>query len=90
MEELKNCPACNSEDVYLQPGHDGWVHCNECDITAHEEAWQAPRKRVEELEADLAKVTEVCDEIVNDLDEDLYNSAYQRAQVWIQLKQEGN
>jgi len=50
-ERLKPCPSCNNENVYLQPFHDGWVHCNDCATTAPHDVWQGPRKRIEELEA---------------------------------------
>lgn len=69
-ERLKPCPSCNSENVYLQPGHDGWVHCNECAITAPEEVWESPRKLVEELQSRIKRMSEVMELFTYEWSED--------------------
>jgi len=54
MEELKNCPTCDSSNVHHEDlAFVDLGDCLDCNTEAPSKAWQGPRKRVEELEAQL-------------------------------------
>jgi len=71
MDELKKCPSCNSDNLELRGGllyadewdyNKGKVVCSSCETEAPLEAWQGPRKRVEELEAQQKQLEHVLEQ----------------------------